>query len=408
MNEELNQDEYHAQQRIVGKTYFSKSFITPYSSFLKKFAHKIMDYEGNEYLLKDEKTLGQSINGLRQLKALFLHDENRKIDKLILQQFDAQKKPIKNAPKEASFHGHEVESLYQFLKSIKEVEFPNHSTFNVTDTELSKMLLNKEQATKLISENIEILQEVLNNNITSKDIINFGYRKSQLEIFDKLLYTEGYFNEYKQQIIDELGKNQTDESVWQKFFEKNTWILGYGLDYIFNTELDSKKLEQVTSGSDFFSKGKRIDALLKSQGAINSLCFCELKLSTDSLLKKVKSAYREESWQISDDLSGAIAQVQRTVQKALKEISTKTEIKDSEDFLTGENLYLYNPKTFILIGNSNEFIKEDKISEIKFSSFEMFRKSLKNIEILTYDELYQRAFYICHRKENENENAIQN
>lgn len=173
------------------------------------------------------------------------------------------------------------------------------------------------------------------------------------------------------------------------------------MDYIFNSELDSKKLEQVTSGSDFFSKGKRIDALLKSQGAINSLCFCELKLSSDNLLKQAKSAYREESWQISDDLAGAIAQVQRTVQKALIEISTKTEIKDSEDFLTGENLYLYNPKAFILIGNLNEFIKEEKINEIKFSSFEMFRKNLKNIEIITYDELYQRAFYICHKKENE-------
>jgi hypothetical protein len=400
----LNQDELHAQQRTIGKTYFSKSFKDPYSKLLKKFAHKILDHEGNEFLLKNEKTLGHSINGLRQLKALFLHDENRNIDKLILQQFGTQENPIKNAPKEASFHDHEVESLYQFLKSIKEVEFPNQNTFNVTDTELSKMLLNKDQATKLIAENIEILQQALNNNVTSKDIINFGYRKNQLTIFENLLNTEGYFNEYKNQTFDISGKNQTDEAVWQKFFEKNTWILGYGLDYIFNTELDSKKLEQVTSGSNFFAKGKRIDALLKSQGAINSLCFCELKLSTDNLLKKTKAGYREESWQISDALSGAIAQVQRTVQKALKEISTKTEIKDSEDFLTGENLYLYNPKAFILIGNSNEFIKDDKINEIKFSCFEMFRKNLKNIEILTYDELYQRAFYICHRKENENLN----
>lgn len=401
MNEELNQDQFHASQRIIGKTYFSKSFTTTFSKFMKKFAHKILDHEGNEYLLKDEKTIGYSSNGLRQLKALFLQDENRSLEKLIIQQFDAKNGPIKNAPKEASFHGREVENLYQFLKSIKEVEFPNENTFNITDTELSKMLLNKEQAIKLIAENLEILQEALNNNVTTKDIINFGYRKSQLEIFEKLLYTEGFFSEYKQQVKDEQQKNQTDEGVWQKFFEKNTWILGYGLDYIFNTELDSKKLEQVTSGSDFFAKGKRIDALLKSKGAINSLCFCELKLSNDNLLKQVKSSYREESWQISDDLAGAIAQVQRTIQKALMEISTKTEIKDSQDFLTGENLYLYNPKAFILIGNLNEFVKEGRINEIKFSSFEMFRKNLKNIEILTYDELYQRAFYICHRKEKE-------
>ncbi|MFD2938781.1 Shedu immune nuclease family protein [Flavobacterium notoginsengisoli] len=399
MDEELNQDAYHASQRTVGKTYFSKSFKTPYSNFMKKFANKILDFQDNEYLLKDEKTLGHSSNGLRQLKALFLHDDSRFIEKLVIQQFDLKNSPLKNAPKEASFRGQEVENLYKFLKSIKEVEFPNSSTFNVTDAELSKMLLNKNQAMKLISENLEILQEALNNNITTRDIINFGYRKAQLEIFEKLLYKENYFAEYKLSLKEELNINQGDEAVWQKFFEKNTWILGYGLDYIFNTELNSKKLEQITAGSDFTSKGKRIDALLKSKGAINSLCFCELKLDTHPLLKKVKNAYREESWQISDELSGAIAQVQRTLQKAITEISTKTEIKDSEDYLTGETLYLYNPKAFILIGNLKEFKKDDKINEIKFSPFEIFRKSLKNIDILTYDELYQRAYYICHKKE---------
>lgn len=68
------------------------------------------------------------------------------------------------------------------------------------------MLLNKDQATKLIAENIEILQQALNNNVTSKDIINFGYRKNQLSIFENLLHTEGYFNEYKNQTFDISGK----------------------------------------------------------------------------------------------------------------------------------------------------------------------------------------------------------
>lgn len=220
-----------------------------------------------------------------------------------------------------------------------------------------------------------------------------------MEIFDRLLNNHDFFLIYKEQIKKDTGKDCKDEAVWQKFFEKNTWILGYGLDYIFNSELDSKKLEQVTSGSNFFSKGKRIDGLLKSLGAINSLCFCELKLSTDSLLKQVKDPYRGESWQISDALSGAIAQVQRTVHKAIKELDTKTEIKDNQDNLTGENLLLYEPKTFIVIGNLQEFLVNDKINEIKYSSFEMFRKNLRNITILTYDELYERAFYICHKKE---------
>jgi len=161
--------------------------------------------------------------------------------------------------------------------------------------------------------------------------------------------------------------------------------------------LDGKKLEQVTSGANFNNSGKRIDGLLKSQGAINSLCFCELKLSTDNLLKQVKTSYRPEAWQISDSLSGAIAQVQRTIQKAIFDIKTKTEITDNQGDLTGEELFMYNPKGFILIGNQNEFINDNKINQVKYSSFEMYRKNLKNIEILTYDELYHRAKYICNK-----------
>lgn len=398
MEEEQSTDAIYANQRVHGKTYFSESFGFNNSKLLRKFAHKILDYNGSEYLLKGEATLGYSSNNLRQLKALFLQDD-RRLEKLIVQQFDMQLNPIKNIQKEASFSGIEVEHLYRFLKSIKEVEFPHNQTFNINDAELAKMLLDKDQSNKLVVDNIEIVQEALSNNVTPKDIINFGYRKAQLEIFDKLLHEAGFFENYRETIKEEFKTGQGDEAVWQKFFEKNTWILGYGLDYIFNSELDSKKLEQVTSGSTFFENGKRIDALLKSTGAINSLCFCELKLSTDALLKQVNKSYRVESWQISEDLSGAIAQVQRTIQKALVDIKTKTEIKDKQDNLTGETLYLYNPKAFILIGNLKEFIIDDKINEIKFSSFEMFRRNLRNIEILTYDELYQRAYHICHKKE---------
>lgn len=393
-----NKDRFYALQRALDKIYFSESFKSPFDKRKKRFAHKLLDHEENEYILKDEQRIGVSYNGKRQLKALFFED-HRRVEKLIIQQFGVQDNPIKNCLKETSFSGIEIERLYFFLKGIKEADFPDDCKFNVKDSELARMLLNKKQVSRLIEDNLELLQDALNNNVTTKDLINFGYRKKQLEIFDKLLTEMEFFAEFKGKLEEESGKNVSEEQVWQKFFEKNTWILGYGLDYIFNSELDSKKLEQVTSGSNFNSGGKRTDALLKSLGAINSLCFCELKLNSEPLLKQVKNPYRGESWQISDALAGAIAQVQRTVHKAVKDFSTKTEIKDKEDNLTGETLYFYNPKAFILIGNLSEFMVDGKINEIKFSSFEMFRKNLKNIEIITYDELYERTFYICHNKE---------
>lgn len=176
-------------------------------------------------------------------------------------------------------------------------------------------------------------------------------------------------------------------------------MFGYGLNYIFNTPLDGKKLEQIVKGNDVVDSGKRVDALLKTQGIISSLCFVEIKTHKKHLLKQVKDPYRAESWAISDELAGAIAQVQRTVQVSLRNIKTKTQIKTKDGELTKEELFLYEPKSYLVIGSLSEFEGEHGINEDKFSSFEMFRRNLKNPEIITFDELYSRAKYIVESNE---------
>lgn len=40
------------------------------------------------------------------------------------------------------------------------------------------------------------------------------------------------------------------------------------------------------------------------------------------------------------------------------------------------------------------------VNENKFSSFELFRQSQMNPEIITFDELYERAKYIVRNDEN--------
>jgi hypothetical protein len=63
-------------------------------------------------------------------------------------------------------------------------------------------------------------------------------------------------------------------------FQKNTWIFGYGLNYIYLDQLSSKKLEQVVQGFRINQSGKRIDALMKTKGTISTLCFVEIKRTT--------------------------------------------------------------------------------------------------------------------------------
>ncbi|MFC4210969.1 hypothetical protein ACFOWA_07240 [Pedobacter lithocola] len=53
-----------------------------------------------------------------------------------------------------------------------------------------------------------------------------------------------------------------------------------------------------------------------------------------------------------------------------------------------------------MIGSLEEFNTESRINEDKFSSFEMFRQGIHKIEIITFDELFQRASFIVRSNEN--------
>lgn len=350
---------------------------------------KIIDINESHKFIKDGKEISLRItSGERQeIKAKF-YEDTRGISTLQIQKYTIENGNPHNTY--FTFTGREIEQLFYFIKNIALLPIRDNNKARIDDRFLEEIILTKEQALKIIAEHPEIAKEIIENEITKKDIINLGYRKKQLHIFEKLLKEPEYFKETK----NNLGLNKRDEDVWQSFFEKNTWILGYGLDFVFNSPLENKKLEQVVSGYSFNSSGKRIDALLKRKGLINSICFAEIKTHKTPLLKRVKTSYRPESWSVSDDTTGGIAQVQKTIQKSIENIKSKTQIKNDEGNLTGEELFLYQPKSFLIIGTLAEFRNEFGINEDKFSSFELFRRNVINPEILTFDELFERAKFI--------------
>lgn len=236
----------------------------------------------------------------------------------------------------------------------------------------------------------ELVQALHPGQVQAREISELNNRKLALMHFEQLLSDELYFKECQKK----LKENARPEDVWQDFVEKNTWILGYGLNYVLNAPLENRKLEQVVEGYDVSTSGKRVDALLKSQGLVSSLSFGEIKTHKTPLLKVVADPYRPEAWQVSDELTGAIAQLQRAVQKSIYSLREKLEPKDGAGERTGEKLYLYKPRSFLLIGSLSEFQGGMGINEDKFSSFELFRRSLSNPEILTFDELFERAKHI--------------
>lgn len=324
------------------------------------------------YLVKDEK-----IQGIQICKLI-----GKKIEKINLSTFGLDG----------------ILALLQIFTQLDLSSIANKSLILDADIVRDEEALKKHLNTILSDENgFKVLSELAcAKGIVPTDIGNLAKRKEALEMFKQLLNSALYFEDKKR-----AWEKSKDEDVWQHFFEENPWIFGYGLNFVFNEPLDDRKLEQVVRGADVSGSGKRADGILKTRGLLSSLCLVEIKTGKTDLLKQVAKPYRADSWQISDEIAGGIAQSQKTVQKTLENINLSPILrpKDSDGNPTGETIFVYQPKSYLIVGNLQEFITEKGINNEKFSSFDLLRKNLSAPEIITFDELFERASFIIHHND---------
>src|SRR5690606_24882476 len=120
-------------------------------------------------------------------------------------------------------------------------------------------------------------------------------------------------------------------------------------------------------------------------------CFVEIKTSETELVRE----YRPGVFAPSIELAGAVSQIQVTVQRALEDL---TEVHRPNHPVTGdptgETLFQFQPRSFLVIGNLGELDSPYGANKDKFRSFELFRRSLRWPEVMTFDELYARAKFI--------------
>src|SRR5206468_5216619 len=83
-------------------------------------------------------------------------------------------------------------------------------------------------------------------------------------------------------------------------------------------------------------------------------------------------------------------QCQGTVDEAQNYLGKTIDVKDDEGYVTGQ-AFLCRPRSLLVVGSLTEFTKDDNVHRAKFESFERFRRGLRDPEILTFDELFERA-----------------
>ena len=335
--------------------------------------------------VKGEVVVRATRSGRQQVKALFYVD-TREVDNLLVQRFSTHPdKP--QLTSYLSLRGDEIRRIAGLFKLIENGKFEGEGKVRIEEADLEQFVVSDDAARTLARSNPKLVIDIAQHEVTEQDIVAVAYRKKVLERFRRMMEEDSFFRSEKSRL-----SKPRDEDVWQALFEENPWIFGYGLFYVFTSQLDDRKLEQVVAGTSVAGHGKRADGLLRTRGRVSSLCFVEIKTPSTSLLEN--SSYRPDTWAASRELSGAIAQAHRTVQVAERAIGTRLDTKDEKGDPTGKTAFLLRPRSVVVVGCLQQFVSEKGINEPKFSSFELLRRQIVSPEVITFDELYERARFI--------------
>ncbi|MCD4743607.1 MAG: DUF4263 domain-containing protein [Desulfobacteraceae bacterium] len=348
----------------------------------KKSQRAIRKVFGEEESFEVVKVNGELIlrcspSGRDQVKVIVYENDNSKMG-FVIQKFRGD---TGNPYKESSFsfYDYEFQELLEFLTLVRFMDLSTLDRFKLSFSDLKQKVLVNQDEKDLVQafknfkgENrLKLLEQMRDGKLTKEDLDILSGRKRGLEVFYEKLYVEKDWN----------------EPQWQSFFEKNTWIFGYGLDYRFLTILQR---EAALSGSDLDGKNTvEGDFLL---GSKDFTVLVELKRPDTPLFESSKS--RSRSWKLSKQLLDAVSQI--LAQKASWEIEATKSCYNSEGDLIKQKTC--DPKCILIIGNKDQFDRNQREQDIKFRTFELFRRDSRNIEILTYDELYERANFIVNQK----------
>ncbi|NSY41635.1 Shedu immune nuclease family protein [Leisingera sp. ANG59] len=278
-------------------------------------------------------------------------------------------------------YGEQISKLLEFLQNIRRLEIPGPGKFNVNEADLRLVHMPDAEARKLLEDRPDLVAEFARSQITTEDVVALAYRREQLKVFSDML---------------DQGNN-ISENNWQEFFERNQWIFGYGLSYIFTTGLDGRALQQTIRGSSLVAPGKIPDGIMKTRAAVSALCLVEIKKCSTDLLRR--SEYRSGTWAPSAELSGAVAQCQETLRTAADALGTHHRFANEQGDPTGEELMSVQPRSVLIVGSLEQFQTERGVNAARYQAFEGFRRNLRQPEIITFDELFERARFIVDHTE---------
>jgi hypothetical protein len=267
-----------------------------------------------------------------------------------------------------------------FQKKYKAVSFDNyiHEFNNKSDEEKVSEIIQFTENTKLSNEDVKSI--LINHR--KKAIYGFYCLLKNCQVQEK-----DPFEYYR---MSREIKQKGEEVVWHHFLKENEWIIGLNVDIKFIRDFLSE--QKVGEENSKGSGSPKVDLL----GLSYFTTLIELKTSKTKIFKENKTPNsRANTWDFSPEFIEAYSQT----------LAQRTEINSRKDFINEDGRELdtkkhriLDPKSVLLIGNRNLEFPHDRsvTNSYKTDCFERLRRDIRNVEIMTYDELFERAFHIVY------------
>jgi hypothetical protein len=281
--------------------------------------------------------------------------------------------------------------LFSFKDLVEHGEF--EKSYKVVDNKAYVVEFDSKER----AEKIQVLSELVEKSDFSEHQIEEILkqdRENTLEGFRRLLSEPEIIGKYREKYKDEI-KGVGEEAVWHHFLKKHHWLLGLNADLRFIQDLIPEGNVGIASTEDRGSPNA--DFI----GIRDFTMLVEVKTPKTKIFSaRKKSTARANTWSFSDDFIDGVSQCLGQKFSWDKSSGSKNLVVNG-GVLDQNKTRTIDPKVIYLIGNRSEEFPEDSTNVdnlTKRDTFERFRRNSRNVEILTFDELYERAYYIVHNK----------
>lgn len=384
----MDEEARFLQLRRAAKTYISKVF-TWGSHTAERLRNVRMVLEGSDVLHvgEVEGALCLRLSGEKrktQVTAVVTQDE-KAVRRLTLQSFQSRNGDWYQGQEKHSFtfRSGEFQRLQAFLHQIAFIDLSNEDRFDIEDISTGhgrKAIIDAadrsmvERIRTMNSTDRESVLAALGGSLSREEVNILLGRRQALEEFEL-----------------QIGAGAWAERQWQDFFEREPWVFGYGLDYRVMRTFDR---EMTVSGGGTDNREKPVVDFLMTFTDYTALV--EIKLPTTRIFRASKSSggSRAGTYAFSSEFTSAISQILEQKAEWLAFAGSGHHFNRDGSQQLGARTR--NAKTILILGSRAEFdaAGDRRAAQVMRDTFELFRREMTSIEIMTFDELLERARFI--------------